>query len=673
MTRLVTAPVIALALAGLWMGAPAAIEQQQPPTFRTRTDIVRIDVTVLGPDGKPVHGLKREEFTLLEDGRPVEILGFGEVNVPDASSSPPWLKDVKPDVRSALDGRVLVFILDDAQTPYLMETASWIKTVTRVTGEVIDRMGPQDVAAVVCTYDNRCDQDFTNDHERLKAAIARFTPKEAYISLRVSAGVTQSMAKYLKTEPGRRRSIIYVTPQMPIRPSCWVPSAVDPMRDCPNTATTGGGGPTILVPPGVPNPFGNWGGGPGIGVTMNVQQILRTFEEAMRAGITVYGLDLRGLHALGTESSIDDLAGGAPPPDANGLRFTAPPRSLAAETGGFIVSKPADLVAGVEQIITETGSYYLLGFEPPPKADSGYNMLKGFRNVEVRINRPDLTIKTKAGYIEAEPPKPVKNPPPPATAALSGILPKTDLPLTVTVAPFAIPGSSEALVAIGIGVREPAPAKPQLEKLEVQARAFTPNGDSRAGIIHKVEVPVAATGAAEAHFDVIVELRLKPGVYTLRSSADNTTIGVAGSVYTDVEIPDFAKAPLSLSGVLLQVVPQPPNVFGAYNILAGLPVVPTTERAFTPAHRVKAFLRVYQGTSVKAVPVAVAVHILDETGTKVYEQTSSLAPALFASNRGADVTVDVPIRTLSPGLHLLRIEATAGAATVRRDVTFRIN
>jgi hypothetical protein len=33
----------------------------------------------------------------------------------------------------------------------------------------------------------------------------------------------------------------------------------------------------------------------------------------------------------------------------------------------------------------------------------------------------------------------------------------------------------------------------------------------------------------------------------------------------------------------------------------------------------------------------------------------------------------VPVRRLAPGLHLLRIEATAGGTTIRRDVTFAIN
>ena len=672
MRRTLIAPPLTVALLGLGMAAPAATgtAQDQRPTFRAKTEIVRMDVTVLGPDGKPVHGLTREEFTLLEDGKPLELLGFGEVNIPDASVMPAWYREVRPDVRSATNGRIIVFILDDAQAPYYLETESWKKTVKRITDELIDRMGPQDVAAVVCTYDNRCDQDFTSDHQRLKAAIARFTPKDAYIALRVSAGITQSLAKYLKTEPGRRRSLIYVTPQMPIRPACWAPSAGNPVGDCRGSAPTGGGPPIMMAGPGsVGGDVGGWGGNP----ALTLQQILHTFEDAMRSGITVYGLNLRGLHPLGTDSPADDLAAPKPAEDANGLRFTAPERSLAAETGGFVVSNPHDLVDGVEQIIAETGSYYLLGFEPPDKAKTGYNMLDGFREIEVIVNRPGLTIKTKRGYIATEPPKPEKKPPPAATSALQGILPKTDLPLSVTAAPFAVPGSSEALVAIGIRLTEPSPEKQRMDKLEIQARAFTQGGEQRAGIIHKVENLVTATGSAEAWYDVAVQLKLKPGVYSIRTSAENTTLGVAGSVYADLEIPDFAKAPLSMSGVLLQVSPPPPIVFGANDILAGLPAAPTTMRTFTTRHRVKAFLRVYQGSGVKIGPVEFAMHVLDEKGAKVYEQAATLPASKFANERSTDVTVDVPVRSFSSGLHLLRIETTANGVTARRDVTFRID
>ena len=699
MRRTLIALALAIpALAWSIAAQTTTVPQQDPrPIFKARTDIVRIDVTVLGPDGKPVHGLTREEFTILEDGKPREILGFGEVNIPDASVMPAWYREVKPDVRSALNGRVLVFVLDDAQTQYCLEIESWVNTVKRITGEIIDRMGPQDVAAVICTYDNRCDQDFTTDHDRLKAAIAQFKPKEAFIGLRVSAGITQSIARYLKTEPGQRRSLIYVTPTMPIRPRCWAPSSpnpaacsdtsfIPPSRSVESPAVRAAVQQAAAVPP--PPSVGaaakrrssaacfpptipglSWSGS----APLTAQQIIHTFEEAMRSGITVYGLSLWGLLPLGTEDPEDDLNGGQPPPGANGLRFTAPERSLPAETGGFMITRPADLEDGVEQIIAETGSYYLLGFEPPAKVDTGYNMLDGFREIEVIVNRPGLTIKTKRGHIVPKPVKPDPKPPPPASAALMGILPKTDLPLSVTAAPFAIPGSSDALVAIGIGINAPAPERSRLEKLEVQARAFTQGGDQRAGVVHKIENLVTASGGPDSPYDVVVQLKLKPGVYALRCSADNTTLGLAGSVYADIEIPDFAKAPLSMSGVLLHAAPATPTVFGASDILAGLPMAPTTTRAFTTRHRVKAFLRVYQGSAVKVSPVEFTMHVLDEKGAKVYEQASTLASSLFATNRSADVTVEVPVRDFSPGLHLLRIETTANGVTARRDVTFRVN
>jgi len=121
------------------------------------------------------------------------------------------------------------------------------------------------------------------------------------------------------------------------------------------------------------------------------------------------------------------------------------------------------------------------------------------------------------------------------------------------------------------------------------------------------------------------------------------------------------------------VTPAPATVFGASDILAGLPVAPTTQRTFTTTNQFNAFFRVYQGSSVKPVPVALSLRVLDEAGTIVYDQASTLASNLFAKTRSADVTVDVPVRRFSPGLHLLRIEASAGGATARRDVTFRID
>jgi hypothetical protein len=53
----------------------------------------------------------------------------------------------------------------------------------------------------------------------------------------------------------------------------------------------------------------------------------------------------------------------------------------------------------------------------------------------------------------------------------------------------------------------------------------------------------------------VSRLDLKPGRYILRFAAHNSTSGKSGSVYHDIEIPEFAKEPVSLSGVLVSVSP----------------------------------------------------------------------------------------------------------------------
>ena len=103
------------------------------------------------------------------------------------------------------------------------------------------------------------------------------------------------------------------------------------------------------------------------------------------------------------------------------MLFSAPERSLALETGGFWLSRPDQFEAGVDQIFRETGSYYMLGFEQPPRKDAGYTMLGGFRAIQVLVKHPEAIVKTHKGYAAFDPIPPPKRPTSPATMALTGI------------------------------------------------------------------------------------------------------------------------------------------------------------------------------------------------------------------------------------------------------------
>ena len=60
----------ALACAGM-------LAQDQPsPTFKTNTNLVIINVAVKDKSGKAIEDLKKDQFTLLEDGKPQQISVF---------------------------------------------------------------------------------------------------------------------------------------------------------------------------------------------------------------------------------------------------------------------------------------------------------------------------------------------------------------------------------------------------------------------------------------------------------------------------------------------------------------------------------------------------------------------------------------------------------------------
>src|SRR5580693_8537714 len=46
------------------------------PTFKTNTNLVIVNVAIKDKSGKAIEDLKKEQFTLLEDGKPQQIAVF---------------------------------------------------------------------------------------------------------------------------------------------------------------------------------------------------------------------------------------------------------------------------------------------------------------------------------------------------------------------------------------------------------------------------------------------------------------------------------------------------------------------------------------------------------------------------------------------------------------------
>ena len=95
---------------------------------------------------------------------------------------------------------------------------------------------------------------------------------------------------------------------------------------------------------------------------------------------------------------------------------------------------------------------------------------------------------------------------------------------------------------------------------------------------------------------------LPPGKYQLRIAAHDPAGGNVGSVQYDLEVPDFAKAPFSISGLVLTsgAGAALPTVKADEQLQAVLPAPPVALRAFPQNDEIALFAEVYDNAGTSA-------------------------------------------------------------------------
>jgi VWFA-related protein len=619
--------VIVLALA-----AVARLPAQDRQTFRSGVDLVQVDVSVLDRDRRPIRGLTIADFTLLEDGRPQRLVAFNPIDIPDHApdaAAAPWLRDVAPDVRENVvpEGRLFTIVMDDAGVP----PDAWMVEHTRAIARgVVDRLRPGDLASVIFTSTNQHAQELTDDRARLLRAIETFRvgpgPTCGNGDPRTTMNVLYRLVDDLATAPQRLKSVIVISVQ-----------------------------PVVLSTPKE-------------GISYIKRELYR---RARFANVSIYPIDPAGLGMEGLMLARQcGLARGSAlqmhTSAMNRLTFLSRRQEvlyeLASNTGGRTVVNNNEAPARLDDIFEENASYYVLGYESPGRGDR-------YRRIEVKVNRPGVTVRSRNMW-RPQQELPAGAPPGQRSAhAMTGILPVADVPMRIALAAFAAPGRSTATVAMAIGVRETPPAARTSETISLVIGAFTPQGEPLVTERHEATLALRPIPGRSAELDLLASLDLKPGRYSIRVGAHSRFSARDGSVYADVEVPDFGKAPLALSGIVLSADPAP--LAAPRDRFAGLlPVVPTTRRTFTREDAVTAFLRVYQRGRGPAGGVSVLASIVNSAGDVVTTRVVKLEPSRFDENSAADFRYDLPLRQLEPGEYLLGIDATVGGRRERREVRF---
>ena len=662
---------------------------QAPPTFKVEVNYVEIDARVTDAQGAFVGDLTRNDFQVIEEGTPQNITVFSRINLPVERQDPPLFKGapIEPDVQTNLgefNGRVFVLLLDDLQTDFRRSVR--VKAAAR---QFIRRfVGANDLAAVVYTG-GAADrgQEFTNSSARLLASVDKFmgaklpsatmTTLDDYYAQRGSPSgqpardtslmergfkarntlsALRGVADFLAGVRGRRKAVV------------WFGEGIDYNMD---------------------DPFKN----PDASVLRETMQ--EAIAAANRADASFYGVDARGLGA-GLDEAID--IGALPADDPNAptpstslqdevRRAQDSLRVMSEQTGGFAIVNQNDLNTSFERIVQDNSSYYVLGYYPSNDKRDGK-----FRKIDVRVTRPGLRVQARNGYTapkgrpsSATSSKAEASVPPEVRDALASPIPSTGVGLSVFAAPFSGPDSKSSVAL----VIEFSPAKLKFverdgkfnDDLELHVLAVDGSGKLQDG--GRTTVPLRlgepSYRAVMANgFRVTRRLTLPPGRYQLRVAAREINGGGVGTVRQTLDVPDFTKSPLQLSGITLTSLSasRMPTANPDEQLKDVLPAAPTAIRTFPRDDKLAVFAEVYDNQSSTPHRVAITSSLIADDGRVVFSASDERgSDELQGKKGGYGYTREIALSPFAPGRYVLRIEARtllASGATAAREVELRV-
>jgi VWFA-related protein len=652
--------------------APPDTTQQPGVTFRAEVNYVEVDARVVDAQGNFIDGLSQSDFQVFEDGKPQQISVFSLVNIPVERGQRPLFasRPIEPDVTtnaSGYSGRVYVIVLDDTHTHPLR--ASRVKLAAR---QFVERhMGVNDIAAVVHTS-GRADaaQDFTSNPRLLLNAIDRFSGRKLRSSFmgrleqeqqtrgmreagerindpdsaergyhaRTTLDSIKGLADYLAGVRGRRKALVYFS------------EGID--YD-------------------ITDPFNNRDAGTVMDSTRAI------IAAATRANVAIYGIDVRGLGA-GMDDTIEVQS--LPDDPTLGLSMSTMQdevrmgqdslRVLSEQTGGFAAVNTNDIAGAFERLVAENSSYYVLGYYPANDRRDGR-----FRNIDVRVNRPGLTVRARRGYVapRGRAAETRLTGPNDASAelreAMTSPIPVSGLPLAATASVFKGPDrNGSVVVSVLIGGRD----LPLVEKdgvfhndLEVVMIAVDQRGKAYPSERYSVNMTLKPESVARlrtAGFRVVNTLDLPPGRYQLRVAAREANARRAGSILYDIEVPDFLKEPLSISGLALSsmsssvaLTARPKDPLSDL-----LPGPLSSYREFPQGDEISVFAEVYQAAGRPAQKVELSLEMRPEGGPPVFQMREQRdSSELGGKSGGYGLNARIPLRDVAPGLYVLRLTAQA--------------
>jgi VWFA-related protein len=663
--------VLLVVLAGVALTGqtPAPAPQSQQPTFKLRVDYVEVDVVASDRQGNLIRDLKKEDFQVLEDGKPQAITTFSLVDIPIERYDRPLFATapIEPDVKSnerPFDGRVYVMVIDDLHTRF--GRSQRVKIAAR---QFIERrLGANDLMAIVHTAGSTdANQEFTTNKRLLLAAVDKTQGR------RLDSATANKTAEFYRTRDLRQAGDPLNDPDDAER-AFNARNTLDTLKNVAEwfSSVRGRRKSILLVSEGIDYDIHDAIPGSGsnhLGASMVLDATRDVIAAATRSNVSIYGIDPRGLTDLGDESieiqafPDDTTLGVGPGSLRNELQLSQDSlRVLSDETGGFAIVNRNDVAGGFERIVADNSSYYVLAYYPPdPRPGRNHR-------IQVRVTRPGVTVRARKGYLT---PKKVEV----TTTATSGATPPElrealDSPLPVsglTIRAFAAPfkgTAPNASVLVGVEMNGRDLQLSETDKVSVSYFALDANGKIKGGNTMTMTAtslrPEMKARIAQSGLRMLSRVDLPPGRYQIRFGAHDSAGGNVGSVLYDLEVPDFQKSVFSISGLALTSASaaQLPTARPDEQLRAVLPMPPVAIRTFPANDEIKLFAEVYDNAGATPHKVDITATVTTDEGKVMFKTDETRDSSDLGGQRGGyGYTTTIPLKDLPPGKYVLKVEA----------------
>jgi len=650
---------------------PATPQAQQPPVFKAGVELVRLDVRILDGKGLPIKDLKPEEVTVNEGGARRPVVLFQHVAEPAGTYLETARRTIGAEVstnQGAPRGHLYLIVFDQnhitpgnevrARNSVAQFLKTRVKPGDRVGLYALPGPGPQlplssnpnlalnelpkvrgmldreGMAVGAVMTDFEAYQIVRGDPNYLQRFLNRVASNLAaggdVTGVGTAGGVsaTDTADETVRVAKENARTI---TERVESQTRAFLLTFADIVREL---AKIEGRKTVILVSEGF---FSD---------RLRVD-IDRVAAAAAEAYAVIYSLDV---NRRNVDLNASEPVGATQPSEVQSRLESL--HTLALETSGEVVLDAGNRMdEALNQIVSASTDYYIVGFEAPQRALSDR---RDYHRVKVSVTRPGAQVASRTGYSLRDPVKPSDRRPA-IDAALGAPFPQQGLPLEMTtyVTRGSSPGAQRVLMSLQADL--PVATGPSTKPADVVFVAR----DARDGRVMAsgtdiMPLPKAPTpGRTTAQGQFRVQFDLPAGEYLLRTAVREPG-GTTGTVDRRFEVRALDGVDVTASDLII----------GRRSDM--LPVRPTCY----VGEGLSAALEVYARNPVDLESLDVTLDVLPLGGdTAVRSVKADLADVHRVGNgAGRPAQAAVPLDGVPPGDYIARATLRARGETVTEVV-----